>query len=237
MNLASSPMLMWTVPSSRGSMPISLRDGLEEGVLLHALGGDDVQQRGDDALAFAGDLGLDERAVQQVAAVLGRRAAHVVAGPAGDQPHRDQPRVGVGEQPSHVAEVGDDGAVQVPVGGVGDGLVEGVGTHADRAPAQVVLADVDRVERGVEGAHPAVQQVGLGDRVLVQRVIRHVVLRIHHVLLAVVPIVLGVGGEEDVLVGISRDPRSCRRSTPSGRRWRCRCSTSRRWRSSRARTA
>src|ERR1700761_5695824 len=72
--------------------------GLEDGVFLDSLGGDDVPQRGDDALAFAGDLRLGERAVQQVAPVLRRRAAHVVAGTGGDQLHGGQPHIGVGEK-------------------------------------------------------------------------------------------------------------------------------------------
>src|SRR5208283_2018908 len=131
-------------------------DGLEEGVLLHPFGGDDVPQRGDNPLAFAGDFRLGERAVEQIATVGRRRAAHVVAGTSGDQLHGGQPQVGVGEQPPHVGEVGDDGPVQDAVGRVGDRLVHGVGAHADGAPAQVVFADVDGVEGGVEGPGAAV---------------------------------------------------------------------------------
>ena len=71
---------------------------------------------------------------------------------------------GVDEELAHVAEVGDQTAVELTVTGVVDGLVERVGADADGCPAQVVLADVDGVQRGVEGAHAAVQQVGLGDR-------------------------------------------------------------------------
>ena len=46
----------------------------------------------------------------------------------------------------------------------------------------------------------AVQHVGLGDRVVAQRVVGDVVLRVDDVLDQVVAVVLGVGGEEDVLV-------------------------------------
>src|SRR5262249_61430554 len=108
--------------------------------------------------------------------------------------------VGIGWRPAGVGEVGDGGAVQDAVGGVGDRLVHGVGAHADRAPAQVVFADVHRVEGGVEGVGAAVQDVGLGDRVVAQRVVGDVVLRVHHVLFQVVPVVLRVRDEEHVLV-------------------------------------
>lgn len=99
-----------------------------------------------------------------------------------------------------MAEVGHHSAVQVTVGRVGDRLVEGVGAHSDGTPTQVVLADVDRVEGGVEGFGATMQDVGLGDRVIAQRVIGHIVLRVHHILDQVIPLVLGVGDEEDVLL-------------------------------------
>ncbi len=53
----------------------------------------------------------------------------------------------------------------------------------------------------MEGLGSAVQDVGLGDRVVAQRVVGHEVLRIHHVLDQVVAIMLRVGGEEHVFVG------------------------------------
>ena len=177
---------------------------LEEGVLLDALGRDHVPQLGDHLLTLARDLRLGQRAVQQVAAVVRRRAAHVVAGAGGHQPHGDQPRVGIGEQPAHVTEVGDDGPVQDAVGRVGDRLVHGVGADADGAPAQVVLAHIDGVECGVEGPGPAVQHVGLGDGVVAKRVVGDVVLRVHHVLFQLVAVVLGVRGEEHVLRAVLR---------------------------------
>ena len=198
MNLPSSPMLMWTVPSSRGSSPISRATVSKKVSFSTPLAAMTSHRRGDDALAFAGDFRLGERAVEQVATVVGGSAAHVVRRAAAHQPHRDQSQVGIGEQPSHVAEVGDERPVQVAIGRVGDRLVHGVGAHADRTPAQVVFADVDGVQGGVERVRAAVQQVGLGDRVVLQRVIGDVVLRIHHVLDQVVAVVLGVGGKEHV---------------------------------------
>jgi len=54
----------------------------------------------------------------------------------------------------------------------------------------------------VESVRAAVQQIRLGDRVVVQRVIGDVVLRVHHVLDQLVAVVLRVGGEEDVLVSL-----------------------------------
>ena len=145
---------------------------LEVHVALEALGGDHVPEQIDDLLALGRDLHLHDRVVEQVAPVARRRRAHVVAGALRHQLHRDQARVRVAEHALHVREVGHVHAVEVAVGGVRDRLVEGVGRDPDRGPAEVVLADVDRVERRVPGFVAARKDVVLGDRVVVQLELR-----------------------------------------------------------------
>ena len=81
-----------------------------------------------------------------------------------------------------MGEVGDVHAVQTAVGRVVDGLVEGVGADADGRPAEVVLADVDRVEGGVPGVPARGQDVGLGDRVVAQGVLGDIGLAVDDVL-------------------------------------------------------
>ncbi len=81
----------------------------------------------------------------------------------GEQPHGRQAGVGVDEHLLDVGEFGDELAVQVAVGGVVDGLVEGVGADADGGPAQVELAHVDRIQGRIPGALPAGEDLVVGD--------------------------------------------------------------------------
>ena len=81
------------------------------------------------------------------------------------------------------------------------GFVEGVGADADRRPAEVVLADVDGVERRVPGVLPLREDVGFGDRRVVQGEIRDVGLAVDDVLDALEFLVLRVDREEDVVLG------------------------------------
>src|SRR6185369_7510240 len=69
-----------------------------------------------------------------------------------------------------------------------------------RPPAEVVLADVDGVERGVPGIAAAVQDVGGRDRIVLQFELGDVVLARADVLDQVVIRMARVGGKEDVLV-------------------------------------
>ena len=84
--------------------------------------------------------------------------------------------------------------------GVMQGFVEGVGADSDRRPAEVVLADVHGVERRVPGLLALREDLGLGDRRVVQREVRDVGLAVHHVLDALELLVLGVDREEDVVL-------------------------------------
>ncbi len=178
-----------------------LRGLVEVGVRLEALGRDDVPHQVDDLLALGGDLHLGHRVEQQVAAVLGRGRTEVVGGSGAEQLHRGQPGVRVGQLPAHVREVGDLLAVQHPVVGVRDGLVHRVLADADGGRAEVELADVDGVERGVEGGPSGVQDVLGAHRVLLEAELADVHLRVHHVLDQVVRLVPAVCGEEDVPLG------------------------------------
>lgn len=85
--------------------------------------------------------------------------------------------------------------------------------HADRSPAEVVLADIDRVERRVPGVVALVQDVGLGERVVVEVELADVVLAMYRVLDQPVVRVLRIGDEEGVSVAIghlAEDRNRCR---------------------------
>ncbi len=159
----------------------------------------------DDRLALGRDLHLDHRVVEQVAPVVRRCRPHVVRCPEREQLHRDEAHVGVDEQLADMREVGHGAAEQPAVARVVDRLVEGVGADADRGPAEVELADVDGVERGVPGLAAAREDVGVRDRVVVQRKLGDVVLRVADVLDALVLLVARIDDEEHVVVGVA-DP-------------------------------
>ena len=189
--------------------PLELRQGpdvpgglLEVGVLLEPARGDDLPQQVDDPLALAGDLHLGDRVEQQEAAVVLGRTAEVVGAACRVQLHGQQARVGVCEHAAHMREGRHLGAVENTVVRVGHGFVEGVLADADARPAEVDLADVDRGQRGVPRRLAGVQDVRLGDRVVVQRERRHVHLVGDDVLLKFVLRRLGVDQEEHVLVGV-----------------------------------
>ncbi len=171
---------------------------VEVGVRLEALGRDDVPHQVDDLLALGGDLHLGHRVEEQVAAVLGGGGAEVVHRAGGEQLHRHQSRVGIGQLAPHVREVGDLLAVEHPVVGVRHGLVHRVLADAHGGGAEVELADVDGVQRGVEGGLAGVQHVLGTDRVGLQPELADVHLGVHDVLDQVVRLVPAVGGEEDV---------------------------------------
>ncbi len=194
-------MFTWTVPSSFGSARMSRRRHLEVRVPLEAARGDDVPQEVDHPLALRRHLHLRDRVVEQVAPVLGVRRAEVVDRALAEQLHREQPRVGVGEHLRDVREVGDALPVEDPPVGVGDRLVEGVLADADRGEPEVELADVDGVERGVEGGAAGVQDVGFRHRVVVQAELADVHLRGDDVLHELVGRVPAVRREEDVALG------------------------------------
>nr|BFE73348.1 hypothetical protein GCM10020092_066490 [Actinoplanes digitatis] len=130
----------------------------------------------------------------------GPSGPEVVDGAVAEQLHRDQPGVRVDELAAHVREVGDRLAVEHPPVRVGDGLVHRVLADADGGGAEVELADVDGVERGVERGAAGVQHVLLAYRVVLEPELADVHLRVHDVLHQVVRGVPAVGGEEDVAV-------------------------------------
>ncbi len=181
--------------------PADLYGGLGEvGVLLEALGGDDVPHEVDDLLALRGHLHLRHRVEEQVTAVVRRGGAEVVDGAVAEQLHADEADVRVGQLTAHVREGGDGAAVQDAVVGVGDRLVHRVLADADRGGAEVELADVDGVEGGVEGGTARVQDVLRAHRVVVEAELADVLRGVDDVLHEVVGRVAAVGGEEDVAV-------------------------------------
>ncbi len=173
----------------------------EVGVLLEALGGDDVPHQVDDLLALRGHLHLRHRVEEQVAAVVGSGGAEVVDGAVAEQLHPDEADVGVGQLAPHMREGGDGAAVEDPVVRVRDGLVHRVLADADGGGAEVELADVDGVQGRVEGRAPGVQDVLGADRVAVEAELADVLRGVDDVLHDVVRRVAAVGGEEDVAVG------------------------------------
>ena len=83
-----------------------------------------------------------------------------------------------------------------------DGLVEGMGADADGSPAQVVLADVDRVESRVPGILSDRQDIVLGDRVVMQGILADIVLAVGDVADQLVLFFAVIGDEEDVLAAV-----------------------------------
>ena len=154
------------------------RGHLKVHVLFKALGRDDVPQQVDDLLALRRHLHLDDGIVEQIAPVLGRSRAHVVGRAQRKQFHRHQARVSLGEHLLDVREIGHGHAIQLAIGGVMDRFVKGMRANADGGPAQIVLADVDRVERGVPRGLPFRENVRFGDGIIVQRKVGDIVLRL-----------------------------------------------------------
>lgn len=173
----------------------------EVGVLLEALGGDDVPHQVDDLLALRGHLHLRHRVEQQIPAVVGSCRAEVVDGAVAEQLHADEPDIGVGQLPADMREGCHGAAVEDAVLRVGDGLVHRVLADADGGGAEVELAHVDGVEGGVEGGTAGVQDVVGADRVAVEAELADVLGGVDDVLHEVVRVVAAVGREEDVALG------------------------------------
>ena len=172
----------------------------EVGVALESLGGDDVPQQPDDLLALGGHLHLGDRVEQQVPTILRAGRPEVVDRAVTEGLHRDQPSVGVHKRPAHVREVGDPPAVQDAVVGMGDRLVHGMLAHADGGEPDVELADVHRVQRGIEGRLPGVQHILRPHWVVLQTELGHEHLGLDDVLDQPVVLVLAVRREEHVPV-------------------------------------
>ena len=70
-----------------------------------------------------------------------------------------QPRVGLGEDPPDLTELGDALSEQDPALRLGHRLIEAVLGHTDRAEAEIELADVDRIERRLERLDTGMQHI------------------------------------------------------------------------------
>ena len=120
---------------------------VEVGVLLKALGSDNIPKQVDHLFGLQGNLHLACGVIEQVAAVILAGAPEVVGGTALIDFHAQQTQPGIHEVLAHVRHVGDANAIEDAVCGMGDGLIEAVFGHADGGRADVELADVYGVER------------------------------------------------------------------------------------------
>ncbi len=181
---------------------------LEESIALEALGGDHIPEQVDDLLALGGDFHLDDGVVEQVAPVVRGGGAEVVGGAQREQFHRHQAGVGVHEHLADVREVGDGHVVQAAVGGVADGFIKSVRADADGGPAQVVFADVDRVEARIPGLRAALQDFIGANGVIAQQELADVVLAGSDVFEQLVVFAAIIGHEEDIVAAIGHFAKS-----------------------------
>ncbi len=172
----------------------------EIGVLLKALGGDDIPEQVDHLFGLQGHLHLAGGVVEQVAPVLSVGLAEVVGGAALIELHAHQAQPGIHEVLPHMGHVGDLHAVEDAIGGMGDGLVEAVLGHTDGGRADVELADVHGIERRIPGLRAPGEDVVFGDGVIMQGEVGYVLLVGDDVLLQLIGLVAVVGDKEGVVV-------------------------------------
>ena len=135
---------------------------VEIGVLLEALGGNDVPEQIDHVFGLEGHLHLAGGIVEQVAAVLLVGIPEVVRGAALVELHPDKAQPGIHEVLVHMGHVGDAHAVEDAIRRMGDGFIKAVLGHADGGRADVELADVHGIERRIPGCGPARKDIVLG---------------------------------------------------------------------------
>jgi len=75
-----------------------------------------------------------------------------------------------------MGKVGDAVVEQFAVGGMCDGFVKSMGADPDGSPAEVVFADIDRVQRAVPSLLAGAQDLIVGNRVALQGVFGNVIL-------------------------------------------------------------
>ena len=92
--------------------------------------------------------------------------------------------------------------VKPAAGGVVDGLVKSMRAHADGRPAEVELADVDRVQRGVKSLVAPDQDFFIGNPVILQFELGHVGLAVDDVPDQLEAFRLGIRHEEQVFAAI-----------------------------------
>jgi len=104
-------------------------------------------------------------------------------------------------------EVGHIAAVKIAVARMVDGFVKGMGTDPDAGPAQVVLADIDRVQCGVPSLAAGRQDVFIGNRIAVQRILSHIALPMDNTLHQFIIFMVRLHREEDVFIGFGVFPK------------------------------
>ena len=144
---------------------------LEIHVTLKTLGRNDIPEVIDHVFPLGGHLHLDHRVVEEVTTIVRTRGPHVVRGSQGDELHRNKPCIRIGEQLFHMRKVRDRLSVEVSIRGMPNRFVHRVGTDPDGRPPEIELADVDGIERRIPRVGPALEDVLVGDRVVVQSVV------------------------------------------------------------------
>ena len=104
--------------------------------------------------------------------------------------------------------------VELAVRRVVDRFVESVRADADGTPAQIVLADVDRIQRRVPRCRSPRDDLGFCHRVVSEFELRDIGLADRYFLRALVGWVCAFGREEDVFVGGLRSGRKSTRWRP-----------------------
>ena len=75
-----------------------------------------------------------------------------------------------------MGKIGDTVVEQFAVGGMRDGFVKSMGADPDGSPAEVVFADIDRVQRAVPSLLAGAEDLIVGNRVGMQGVFGNVIL-------------------------------------------------------------
>ena len=155
---------------------------LKKQILLKPLRGNHIPQQVNNLLPLRRHLHFHQRVIQKIPAILRRRRTHIIGGAQSKQLHRRQARIRISKQLFNVREVCHIMIKQTTVRSMSNRLIKRMCTHPNRRPTQIIFADIDRIQRRIPGIAPTRKNIGIGDGILMQRVFRHVILRINHIL-------------------------------------------------------
>ncbi len=101
-----------------------------------------------------------------------------------------------------MSEVRHHAPEELAMSRVVDGLVESMLADSDGTPPEVELADVDRVQHVIPRLLALLEDVSVGDGIVVQGVLGHVILVVDDVLHTLVVRMFGIDGEKDILAAV-----------------------------------